>query len=550
MFKVVARLRLTLVVAVSAVTLMHAEVEASETRMGTVSFPNSGKAEAQESFIRGVLALHNFWFEEAEEAFKKAQEIDPGFALAYWGEAMSYNHPLWSEQDLSAARAALQKLGASRAERSAKARTDRERAYLEAVEVLYGEGDKLERDRAYSKLMGRMAERFPEDDEAKVLYALSLLGTVRPGDKGFTRQMKSAAILADVQQRNPMHPGAAHFTIHSFDDPEHAPLGLRAADLYAQIAPEAPHALHMPTHIYVQLGMWDRVLASNEAAYAASVKWVERKGLSPTKRDFHSLEWREYGALQLGQYDKARDLVPLAEEVAAQTGDARVRFSAVAMRARYVLESRRYADLPLPELPTAPVTGAQAHWINASLNYQISAAGLSAAHLGQYDKAEEAARRLRSRAQMRKDGGASAYDVQPLEIMAAEIEGLAWFLKGDTQRGLERLLAAAQGEEGMDPPSGPSSPIIPAHELYGEALLQAGRGREAQKAFETALQRMPRRSLSLLGLARAAHAIADEETAADAYGQLATSWAAADPSRERDEVRGFRPVRHAAAVKP
>jgi tetratricopeptide (TPR) repeat protein len=547
---VVARLRPALVLALSVLALSHADVLASETRMGTISFPNSGKADAQEAFIRGVLALHNFWFEEAEEAFKKAEEIDPGFALAYWGEAMSHNHPLWAEQDLPAARAALQKLAASRAERLAKAPTDREKAYLEAVEVLYGEGDKLERDRAYSKLMGRMAERFPNDDEAKVLYALSLLGTVRPGDKGFARQMKSAAILADVQQRNPRHPGVAHFTIHSFDDPEHAPLGLRAADLYAQIAPEAPHALHMPTHIYVQLGMWDRVLASNEAAWAASVKWQETKGLSLTKQDFHTLEWRQYGALQLGQYDKARDLVPLAEEVAAQTGDARVRFYAVAMRARYVLESRRYADLPLPELPTAPVTGAQAHWINASLNYQISAAGLSAAHLGQYDKAEEAARRLRSRAQMRKDGGASAYDVLPIEIAAAEIEGLARFRKGDTQGGLERLLEAARLEDGLDPPSGPAFPIKPAHELYGEILLQARRGPEAQKAFETALQRMPRRSLSLLGLARAAHASEDEEAAADAYGQLATSWAAADASRERDEVRGFRPVRHAAVAQP
>jgi tetratricopeptide (TPR) repeat protein len=536
--KVMVGLRLAGLLALSGLTLVQADVAASETRMGTISFPNSGKAEAQESFIRGVLALHNFWFDEAEEAFEKAEEIDPGFALAYWGEAMSHNHPLWSQQDMPAARAALQKLGATRAERSAKARTEREKAYLEAVEVLYGEGDKLERDRAYSKLMGRMVERFSNDDEAKVLYALSLLGTVRPGDKGFARQMKSAAILADVQQRNPMHPGAAHFTIHSFDDPEHAPLGLRAADVYAQIAPEAPHALHMPTHIYVQLGMWDRVLASNEAAYAASVKWVERKGLSHTKRDFHSLEWREYGALQLGQYDKARDLVPLAEEVAAQTGDGRTQVYAASMRARYLLESRRYEDLPLPELPTAPVTGARAHGVYGTLNNQLAVAGLSAAHLGQYDKAEEAARRLRSVAQMRKDGGTSAYDVQPIEITAVEIEGLARFLKGDTQGGLERLLAATQLEEAMDPPSGPPSPIKPAPELYGEALLQAGKGREAQKAFETSLQRMPRRSLSLLGLARAAVASGDEETAAEAYGQLATFWAAADPSRERDEVRG------------
>jgi hypothetical protein len=291
--------------------------------------------------------------------------------------------------------------------------------------------------------------------------------------------------------------------------------------------------------------MWDRVLASNEAAWAASVTWQQRKGLSLTRRDFHTLEWRQYGALQLGQYDKARDLVPLAEEVAAQTGDARVRFYAAVMRARYVLESRRYAEMPLPELPAAPATGSQASWVNGSLNSELTVAGLSAAYLGLYDKAEEAARRLHALAQMRKDGGTSAYDVQPLEVTAAEIEGLTRFRKGDTQGGLERLLAAARLEEGLDPPSGPASPIKPAHELYGEALLQAGKGPEAQKARPAC--RECRVGACRCGLARAARASGAEETAADAYGQLTSLWAAADSSPERDEVRGFRPVRRAAA---
>jgi tetratricopeptide (TPR) repeat protein len=462
---------------------------------------------------------------------------------------MSYTHPLWAEQDMAAARSALQRLGKTRAERSGKAPTEREKAYLETVEILYGEGDKLERDRAYAKAMGRLTERFPDDDEAKVLYALSLLGTMRPGDKGFSRQMKSAAILADVQQRNLNHPAAAHFTIHAFDDPEHAPLSLRAADLYAQIAPEAPHALHMPTHIYIQLGMWERVLASNEAAYGASVKWVERKGLSLSKRDFHSLEWGQYGALQLGQYAKARDLVPLVEEVAVQTGDARAQSYAATLRARYVVESRRWEDLPLPEVPSAAAAaGARTTAVYGSRANQLVAAGFSAAHLGQHAKAEEAALRLRTLAKMRKDAG-SAYDAQPIEIMAAQVEGLSKFLRGDKQAGLEQLGSAAQLEERLDPPNGPAYPIRPSHELYAEALLQAGRGREAQQAFETSLSRTPRRSLSLLGLARASLGNGDAETAAEAYGQLATTWAAADPGRELDEVKGFRPVRR-ASVQP
>jgi hypothetical protein len=522
----------------------------AETRLGTLSFPNSGSAAAQEPFIRGVLALHNFWFEEAEEAFTKAQALDPGFAMAYWGEALSHNHPLWAEQDLAAARAALRKLGPTRAERLAKAGTERERAYLEAAEVLFGEGDKLERDKAYAKSLERLSARFPEDDEAKVLHALSLLGTVRPGDKGFARQMRSAAILADLERRHPRHPGVAHFTIHSFDDPEHAPLALRAADLYAQIAPEAPHALHMPTHIYIQLGLWDRVLSSNDAAFAASVKWVERKGLSRTKHDFHSLEWGQYGALQLGRHARAREMTPLAEQVAAETGDARVQGYASALRARAVVESRQWADLPLPEVDPAALSAAARPGVAyAGRANELSAAGLSAAELGNHAKAAEAAARLAALAQARQAGG-PGYEARPLQIMAAQVRGLSAFRRGDTAAGLEALAEAAREEGRLDPPSGPAFPLKPSHELLAECLLAAGRSDEARQAFETTLARHPRRSASVLGLARAARAAGDDATADEAYGQLQAIWASADPTREVDEVRGYRSARAGDAPRP
>jgi tetratricopeptide (TPR) repeat protein len=233
--------------------------------------------------------------------------------------------------------------------------------------------------------------------------------------------------------------------------------------------------------------------------------------------------------------------------VAAQTGDARAQSSASTQRARYVVESRRWEDVPLPEAPSAAgPAGARTSTVYGSRANQLVAAGFSAAHLGNYAKAEEAALRLRTLATMRKDAG-SAYDAQPLEIMAAQVEGLSKFLKGDQQGGLEQLAAAAQLEERLDPPNGPSYPIKPSQELYAEVLLQAGRGREAQQAFEASLSRTPRRSLSVLGLARAALGNGDAETAAEAYGQLSTTWAAADPGRDLDEVKGFRPVRRAAA---
>ena len=240
--------------------------------LGNIDFPNSGAADAQEAFLTGVKALHSFQFDEARFAFEEAQEIDPSFALAYWGQVMSDNHPLWAQQDIDAASAALERLAPSFEGRLAKAPTAKEKAFLTAVEVLYfSPGDKLTRDHAYSAYMASMQERWPDDHEIAIFHSLSLLGTVRPGDRGFRRQARAAAIAMDVFEENPNHPGAAHFIIHSFDDPDHAILALPAAKVYAGIAPAAAHALHMPSHIFLQLGMWDGVVSSNIDAYAAAL---------------------------------------------------------------------------------------------------------------------------------------------------------------------------------------------------------------------------------------------------------------------------------------
>lgn len=516
--------------------------ETPKTEMGTIHFPNSGAPEAQEQFIRGVLALHNFWFEEAEEAFKKAEEKDPDFALAYWGEAMSYNHPLWTQQDIAAARKTLGRLGKTRTERLAKAPTEREKAYLSTLEVLYGPGDKLSRDKAYSKSMRRLMERFPEDDEAKVLYALSLLGTVRRGDEGFSRQMKSAAILADVFKSNPDHPGVAHFTIHSFDDPEHAPLALDAAELYARIAPEAPHALHMPSHIFIQHGMWDRVVQSNQEAYAASEKWMERKNLSLAKKDFHSLAWGQYGDLQLGHYEKARKKVEVVEAVADKTGDSRAAYDAKTMHARVVVESRQWEKLPLPE--TSATTGGPDSLLkiiaSRSAPNVLLAAGMSAVHMGDLEKAQDAANRLMALRDATNEKG-ETYRARSLDIMVKELSALIEFGRGRQEQGLDLAKQAAILEASMDPPSGPSYPLKPSHELYGELLLEAKEYEEAKEQFETALLRMPKRSLSLLGLGRAASNLGDLETASEAYQALRSNWQTSDPKNpDLEEVRGFK----------
>jgi tetratricopeptide (TPR) repeat protein len=503
---------------------------AQSLSLGRLSFPNSGKKEAQESFLRGVAALHSFWYEEAAEAFQEAQRLDPDFALAYWGEAMTYNHPLWSEQDIATARKVLARLGDTRARRLAKAPSSREKAFLEAVETLYGEGDKLSRDRAYSEAMERLYRQYPEDREAACFYALSLLGTVRPGDKGFGRQMKSAAILQKVFAHNPEHPGAAHYLIHSFDDPEHAPLGLPAANQYAEIAPSAHHALHMPSHIFVQLGMWDRVERSNKAAFEASASWVTRRGLSLTKKDYHSLEWRQYALLQLGRYREARELIAPAREVAEKTGDVRVRNDEARMLARYLVETRRWEKVP----PPAESPGGDRRYSNAGI---LLAAGMSAAHLGDLATAEEAVSRLKLQREKNEAEG-KTYDAKQVAIMEKEVGALLRLKRNEVEPALALLAEAAAVEESLDPPSGPPNPLKPSHELYGEVLLQQGRFKEAAEQFEKALARMPNRSASLLGLARSASQLGDRASAKRRYDESLANWHQADSDLpELAEVR-------------
>jgi hypothetical protein len=282
--------------------------------------------------------------------------------MGYWGEAMALNHPLWAQQDTEAARLVIKNI------KDTKKLTARERAYLDAVKILYGQGDKLARDIAYSQAMEKIYRDYPDDQEAACFYALSLLGTVRPGDKGFDRQMKAGEIATAVFKKNPDHPGAAHYIIHAYDDPEHAHLALDAARRYAKIAPEAFHALHMPSHIFLQLGMWADTSASNEASWAASDAWVKRKNLPIDQRDYHSLQWLIYSYLQQGRYGKAKEtLLMLKESVAKSRGNvvAGAYLNSVAM---FVMETQQWGStedlLPAP-IPSA-ITGITLNGITAS----------------------------------------------------------------------------------------------------------------------------------------------------------------------------------------
>jgi len=477
--------------------------------LGTISFPTSGAAAAQASFIEGVKDLHSFEFDEAAEAFHKAQQIDPAFALAYWGEAMSYNHPLWAQQDQPAAKKALERLAPTLDGRLSKAPAEKEKAYLEAVnQLFYAPGDKLARDNAYSDAMAHMYERWPSDHEVSIFYALSLLGTVRPQDKGFRRQALAASIAIKVFQDNPQHPGAAHFIIHAFDDPDHAILALPAARVYAKIAPAAPHALHMPSHIFVQLGMWQDVAASNIVAYKAARDLIERMHLPEGREDFHTLSWLEYANLMLGKFDEAKKNVDMAKQaVDRNPRNANLDQQYHTMLARYILETGKWEKIPLEEPTTAADSSEHAGMPGMGGRYSgqgawVFIAGLSAAKLKDATQADHA-RSMLSAMRQRMESSGDAYGAKPFGIMENEVASAAQLARGQTAEAVKLAKAAAEIESTLAAPSGPPEPIKPAWEFYGEVLLAANQPSDAAAAFRQELLRTPNRTPSVEGLARA-----------------------------------------------
>ena len=499
-------------------------------QLGHIDFPTSGSPEAQGHFVQGVLLLHSFEYDDAREEFQAARKIQPGFAMAYWGEALTYTHPVWVEQDAKSAREALTRLAPTAAERIAKAPTEREKDYLRAVDALYGEGSKVERDIAYADAMGRMHEKYPDDMEAATLYAVALLGTCQY-ERNYSVYMRAAAIAEEVFAKNPMHPGAAHYLIHAYDDPVHAPLGLRAARVYAQIAGSASHAQHMPSHIFIALGMWDKVVSSNVTSAAVADERVARKNLAPDARNFHALLWLEYGYLQEGRKQEAHRVLEEVARAAAQTRSARSMTHLDAMRAYYALETGEWDHL-------SGDFDASKGGIVANTS-TLLAKGALAVKQGRLEEARKTLADVRANLATPPAGGgaemhhagmpAAAGTAAPnrpkeAEIMGQELEAMILQAEGKREEAIHLLETAAAVEDGLSFEFGPPTPVKPAHELLGEMLLSAGRSKEAGAQFERALARCPKRTLSLRGLAQAARQSGDTATAQRAMDDLKSFW--------------------------
>jgi tetratricopeptide (TPR) repeat protein len=485
--------------------------QARPAGLGRIAFPTSGPAEAQKHFVRGVLLLHSFEYRQAREEFLSTQKMAPAFAMAYWGEAMTYNEPVWFAQDLNSARAALKRLPAN-------APTERERAYLAAVGILYGEGTKEHRDVAYATAMRRLHEKYPDDHEASAFYALSLLGTCHRG-RDFRTYMKAAAIAEAVLEKNPEHPGALHYAIHSYDDPIHAPLGLRAARAYAKVAPAAAHALHMPSHIFVAVGMWDEAARSNEDAWKAS-----QSRQSIESGGYHALWWLQYAYLQQGRFADARRVLETMEQMTAAQPSSLLRFHLVQMRAMYSIETgepqKAGIDVPDIDLPARAAS--------------LFTAGTGALNRGRRQDAESSLAALRNlkpspAAHDSHHGQAYQGDVQAVAIMESQLAALLLMADGKSTEAIELMKKAVAAEDTTPDEFGPPMPPKPAHELLGETLLLLGHPDLAQVQFQLALLRAPKRALSLLGLARSFGQSGKKDEAREVYNELRTLWSRADP---------------------
>jgi hypothetical protein len=500
-------LRSWIIVAAATVTLLATSRASTQQDFGEVAFANSGAAAAQSEFLRGLSQLHNFEYDDAAKHFRAAQQLSPDFVMAYWGEAMTYNHPIWHEQDRAAAQQVLAKLGPTPGARQAKAPTNREKMYLQSVEILYGDGTKEDRDLKYEAAMAELHRKYPDDVDATAFYALSILGSAEQG-RDFATYMRAAAVLEEVFPQHPRHPGVVHYMIHSYDDPIHAPLGLRAARVYSQIAPDAAHAQHMTSHIFLALGMWDDVVKANETATAVVNRQRQSAGKA-SRMCGHYNYWLEYGYLQLGRVSDARRVLEGCRQEAeheAGKGDAvdpdnSAVGSYSSMRATFLIDTQLWND----EVASWTLPAGTYRFAQFTSDYVNALAALERA--GDTSAQEAIAKVERDRQQceawLDTKKLPEPQERKRLQILTGQLQALLLLHSGKPDEAIHELQRLAAEEQAMPLEFGPPFVNKPTEELLGEVLLQQKRPSQAWDAFQASLARAPGRRLSVEELARA-----------------------------------------------
>ena len=494
----------------------YAHASDPSNQLGTVYFPTSGSEKSQQHFIRGVAALHSFWYTEAIDSFKKSTNADPSFSMGYWGEAIAYNRPLWEEQDIKSAKTALSKIN------NISTLTIREQHYINAAQILYSDDKKSIRDKAYSSAMEKIYRSYPEDIEAACFYSLSLLGVARNLNDKLHLQIESGAIALEVYQKNPNHPCAAHYAIHAFDSPDLARLALPSARRYAKIAPASHHAQHMPAHIFVQLGMWNEARESNEAGWKTSVNWVEKKGLPKSMRDYHSLQWLHYVYLQQGLEKKADSIfkiqlkdmldgIKAAEEFKPKP-NLRAGKYFYRMLAASIIETEQWGKV---DQINPPDGWKPKQYSEAGYNF---VRGFADAMQGKSQANEYVAKLSTFRnTQINKNYFTRSENIEVWEL---EIKTAIKLYQKDYISAIKLAKQATLVEANLPAPSGPPRILKPTYELLGEVYLKANEPLKAKENFAISLQRHPKRIRSLTGLARSAKLSGNIKEAKEHYSQL------------------------------
>jgi len=545
------------VTATSAVASLPEPAPASSTKsedaaLGEIDFAITGSTECRHRFRGGMLALHSFLYDQAHESFTAALAADPHCAMAAWGDAMAYDHPVWGERDLRKGREALARAVPD------DGVTAKERAYLDAARALYAQDGLSEAHRAWLTAAAAMHAAYPDDDEVTLQHVLALL-SVYGYDRAHVReQMEAGAMALDVLQRHPRHPGAAHYVIHAFDNPEHAILALPAARAYAQIAPAGSHALHMPSHIFTQLGMWREVVPSNEHAFATSVAWEKAHGHTPSLYDWHAYSWLVAARLELGQFARARKLVDDAAAilVAAKDDSAMLRAAYSTMVTDYVTQTDRWGDVEALVAPVfAPSLGEAAEGSGPVACAMHAPAAGGAVRLPGVLFARMDLSQLRAEAAIRaRDESTAVKRVDDMKSIRAQMApwakmfppGLVAALEVNEETILARAHAAAapsaasqkkalealshlERVDASQPMNGGPAWQRTTRETLGDALLAMGKAKEALVELEADLEEHPKRALALLGAARAAKAVGDLAKSRARYATLADLWSEADP---------------------
>ncbi len=502
---------ITILVTVILFAACNSGSEQQSDTLGEIELKVTGKEAAQANFKKGLLLLHSFEFDDAEDEFNKAIKIDKDFVMAYWGVAMSHNHPLWDFQAYDKAKAILNNLAPTPAARIEKAKTELEKDLINSVNILYGKGTKVERDSSYAVYFGELYKKYKGNNEVTAFYSLALLGSV-PVGRNVKIYEKAAELAKEVLKTNPKHPGALHYLIHAYDDPQHAALAVKTADSYSVVAPSAGHALHMPTHIYLALGMWDKVISSNIDSWKAGEERKVRKQLTNDELNYHAYHWLMYGYLQNKEPEKAKQILDSMMKFTNEVASKRAREYLVYQKATYLVETNDYknavCDLTIKQEDMNIVSRAMDYYVNGIKCYKMKdekklsqiVSNLTGAILIDEERVGNSTGAVCG---VVKSPIPNSLDLQQAQVMLLELNAKLSCLNNDNTSADKFFKKAVDLESGISYAYGPPTIVKPSSEIYGEWLLEVNRPSEALEQFEYSLKTTPGRLLSIQGKEKA-----------------------------------------------